>query len=101
MSEKRNVIKWHMVTDFKTGEPAGLRGWDARCEDRYEMVQEPDGNWRVSVVFKFITDPNDWGFRQVGQGSVFDCMVAAEKNADRVYEAERQAEIDEQEERDR
>lgn len=95
-TKRRNVIKWHFVAN--EGEPpAGLRGWDERMEDRYEMVQEPDGTWRVSVVFTFITDPNDWGFRQVGKGTVYDCMVAAEKNADAAYEA---AEEDYYEEQD-
>ena len=78
----RNIISWHYVTG-RDGQPTGLRGWDKRIENRYELVQEVDGTWGVSFVS--MIGQSEWGFYRIHGVTLFECMVAAEKHADELY----------------
>ena len=87
MSNERNIIKWHYLTDYNTGEVTGLRGWDSRLEERYEMTQTEDPLiWRCSVVNVGVS--GDWWPSQIREGGVLDCMVTAEDVADQRYDAQ-------------
>lgn len=92
-ANERNIIKWHYVTD-KEDKPTGLRGWDARLEQRYELDYTPDG-YQVVIVeqigeFDGISDWNNVRYRHVCTGTLFGCMVAAEKEADDLHAYEMQ-----------
>lgn len=89
MAAERNIIKWHYVTN-KDGQPVGLRGWDERLEQRYEIAYTPDG-YEVVIVEQFgeydgLSDFNNTRYRHVATGTLFGCMVAAENEADALYE---------------
>lgn len=92
MNTDRNIIKWHYVTN-REGSPAGLRGWDARLKQRYEMTDTPAG-WEVVIVefgeFDGLSDFNNARYRHLATGTLFDCMVAAEKEANALYTYEMQ-----------
>lgn len=93
MSE-RNIIKWHYVTEWKTGAVTGLRGWDSRLEDRYELLPTEDpARWKCFVINPGIGDPaslyppeRDWFPSQICCGGILSCMVAAEIVADQRYQ---------------
>lgn len=90
MSE-RNIIKWHYVTEYKTGKVTGLRGWDSRLEDRYELEPTEDpAIWRCIVINPGLPRdddlPPEWFGSQICYGGIFSCMVAAEDVADQRYE---------------
>lgn len=82
---ERNIVKWHFVTD-KQGKPTGLRGWDARMENRYELDGDASSaRWELWVVVPN-RDDDGWGFQHIATGTLFECMAAAEKHADGLYE---------------
>lgn len=83
---KRNIIKWHYITEYHSGRVAGLRGWDSRLEERYEMSQTEDPLiWRCCVVNAGAE--GEWFPSQIHEGGLLDCMVAAEYVADKRYES--------------
>lgn len=91
MSDERNIIKWHYVTEYHTGRVTGLRGWDSRLEERYEMNQTEDLLiWRCCVVNVGVS--GDWWGSQIHEGGLLDCMVAAEDVADKRYEMQTESE---------
>lgn len=91
MRNDRNMISWHFVTDYNTGEVTGLRGWDSRLEDRYEMSQTDDPLiWRCSVINS--NSSGDWWSSQIHEGGVLSCMVAAEDVADARYAKQQESE---------
>lgn len=85
MGNDRNIIRWHYVTD-RDNRVSGLRGWDSRLEDRYEMTQTKDPLIWTCSVFTGVNEYGDCFYSQVHEGGVLSCMVAAEEVANQRYE---------------
>lgn len=79
-----NIIKFHYLTKLGgNGELVGLRGYSHHDEgDRYDLHMLPDGTWEVHFCYwtnsSGVSGLEEPHYRLLKQGTVLECMEAAE-----------------------